>query len=288
MADPRLRAALQAGDTILAPGVFDMLSALIADRMNCFDALYITGFGVSASHLGLPDAGFATYTDMLSRVSQIVAGTSRPVIADADTGFGGLLNVRHTVRGYEVAGVSAIQLEDQEFPKKCGHTLGRRVVPVADMVAKIGVAVEARRSDDFLIIARTDARTTLGLDEALARAEAYAAAGADLIFVESPESEAELAEVGRRIDKPLVANMVGGGRTPMLPRERLAELGFSLVIHPVAGLLAAAEALRSAYTELAETGEAPSTPAYDFKALCGVLGFDDVTAFDQRWADTDR
>lgn len=284
MADPSLRAAFEAGETILAPGVFDMLSALMADQMG-FRALYVTGFGVSASHLGLPDAGFATYTDMLARVRQIVAGTRTPVIADADTGFGGLLNVRHTVRGYEAAGVSAIQIEDQEFPKKCGHTLGRRVVPMDDMVTKIRVAVEARESADFLIIARTDARTSLGLDEALARAEAYAAAGADLIFVESPESEAELATVGQRIAKPLVANMVEGGRTPVLSEARLAELGFSLVIHPVSGLLAAAEALRATYAGLRD-GTGATAPAYDFKRLCSVLGFDDVSAFDARWADS--
>ncbi|MEM8664463.1 MAG: isocitrate lyase/PEP mutase family protein, partial [Pseudomonadota bacterium] len=263
MADKRLREALARGEAVVAPGVYDMLSALIADRMG-FTALYITGFGISASHLGMPDAGYATYTDMHSRVSRICEGTTTPIVADADTGFGGLLNVAHTVRGYEKGGVSAIQLEDQEFPKKCGHTTGRRVVPMADMVAKVKVAVDARHSDDFLIIARTDSRTSLGLEEALTRAQAYAEAGADLIFVESPESEEELAEVGRRIDKPLVANMVQGGRTPILAADRLKELGFSLVLHPGLGFLAAAEALTRGYAELRGQGITADTPLHDF------------------------
>lgn len=280
----RLRRTLEAGEFILAPGIYDMLSALIADRMG-FAALYVTGFGVSASHLGLPDAGFATYTDMLERVSRMAEATQTPIIADADTGFGGLINVRHTVRGYEAAGASGIQLEDQEFPKKCGHTPGRRVIPTRDMVAKIAVAAEARRSDDFLIVARTDSRTTLGLDEALRRGEAYAQAGADLIFIESPESEAELAAIAERIEKPLVANIVEGGRTPVLSAERLKAQGFSLAIRPVLGLLAATRALETAYAELKCSGDAASTPVADFGALCTLLGFDEVHAFDRRWAD---
>lgn len=283
MADPRLRAALEAGEVVVAPGVHDMLSALIADRMG-FAALYVTGFGVAASHLGLPDAGLATFTDMLERVGRIVAGTKTPIVADADTGFGGLLNVRQTVRAYEAAGVSAIQLEDQEFPKKCGHVEGRRVVPVEDMVAKIGVALEARQSEDFLVIARTDSRTSLGLEEALRRSEAYEKAGADVIFLESPESEEELAQAGRRIGKPLVANMVEGGRTPVLPAHRLGELGYGLVIHPVAGLLAAAEALTRSYGEIRQKGAVEDVPLHDFKTLCSMLGFDEVAAFDRRWA----
>ncbi len=156
-----------------------------------------------ASALGIPDAGLATYRDMLERIAQMTKLTTTPIIADADTGYGGLLNVRHTIRGYEDAGVSAIQLEDQEFPKKCGHTPNRRVVPIADMVKKIEVAVDSRRSDDFLIIARTDARTSLGLEEAIARAKAYAAAGADILFVESPESTDEVKKIAEAIDQPI-------------------------------------------------------------------------------------
>src|SRR5215510_16420288 len=182
-------------ELIAAPGVYDMISAKLADRLG-FDCLYMTGYGVVASHLGLPDAGLATYTDMVSRVAQIASQTRTPLIADGDTGYGGLLNVQHTVQGYEAAGAQAIQLEDQEVPKKCGHTPGRRVVPMADMVRKIEVAAAARRSRDFLIIARTDARTAHGLDEALRRADAYARAGADVLFVESPESVDEMRHIG--------------------------------------------------------------------------------------------
>lgn len=186
MATMRLNDVLERGEFVVAPGVFEMLSARIADRMG-FRALYMTGYGISASYLGLADAGIATYTDMVSRARTIAEGIATPLIADADTGFGGLINVRHTVRGYEAAGVQAIQIEDQEMPKKCGHTPGRRVIPVDDMVRKIEVALDARTRQDTLIIARTDARTSLGLDEAIHRGKAYAKAGADIIFVEAPE-----------------------------------------------------------------------------------------------------
>ena len=208
----KLRAALTDNGLIVAPGVYDMVSARIADGFG-FEALYMTGYGVSAS-LGLPDAGLATYTEMVGRVAQICQGTGTPVICDADTGFGGLLNLERTVRGYEAAGAAAIQIEDQVFPKRCGHTPGRRVIPADDMVRKIEVAAATRSSPDFLIVARTDARTSLGLDEALRRGEAYARAGADILFIESPESEEEMARIGRHFDVPLVANMADGGRTP--------------------------------------------------------------------------
>ena len=188
MASPALRQEIENGGFITAPGVFELISALIADRMG-FKALYVTGYGTVASALGLPDAGLASYSQMIDRIGRIAEMTKTPVIADADTGYGGLLNVRHTVRGYEEAGVTAIQIEDQEFPKKCGHTPDRRVIPVADMVRKIRVASDSRSSSDFLIIARTDARTGLGLDEAIRRGIAYAEAGADIIFIELPESE---------------------------------------------------------------------------------------------------
>src|SRR5512141_2808068 len=151
---PRLKPLLNAGEIVIAPGVFEMFSALIADRMG-FKALYMTGYGISASHLGQPDAGLVTYTDMVGRARTIAEGTNTPLIADADTGFGGLINIRQTVRGYESAGVQAIQIEDQEMPKKCGHTPNRRVVPMQDMVRRIEVAVDSRRHDDTLIIART-------------------------------------------------------------------------------------------------------------------------------------
>ena len=176
----RLAQAIRNAEFVIAPGVYDGISARLADRLG-FSAMYMTGYGTVASHLGLPDAGLASYTDMVGRVGQISSGTSTPLIADADTGYGGLLNVARTVRGHESAGACAIQIEDQVSPKKCGHTLGREVIPVPDMVLKVRVACDARESIDTLIIARTDARTHLGLDEAIARGTAYAEAGADLV-----------------------------------------------------------------------------------------------------------
>src|SRR5579872_2266485 len=253
---PTLRDVLNARPetrVIAAPGVYDMVSLRMAAAMG-FEALYMTGYGTVASHLGLPDAGIATYSDMVERVAVIAGATRTPLIADGDTGYGGLLNVQYTVRGYEAAGAVAIQLEDQEFPKKCGHMLGRRVVPVEDMVDKVKVAVASRESSDFLVIARTDARTTLGLDEALRRADAYAKAGADILFVESPESLEEMRKIGRSFDKPLMANMVEGGRTPVPDRKTLEEIGYSVAIFPALGFLAAGAALRQVYQHLKSEG----------------------------------
>jgi len=287
MASPALRQAIENGSFIAAPGVYDLISALIADRMG-FKALYATGYGTVASALGLPDAGLATYTEMIDRMGRIAEMTKTPVIADADTGYGGLLNVRHTVRGYEKAGIAAIQIEDQEFPKKCGHTPHRRVIPLADMVRKIQVASDSRSSADFLIIARTDARTGHGLDEAIRRGVAYAEAGADIIFVESPESEAEMAEIGRRIDKPLLANMVHGGRTPLLPVDRLAELGFAIAIFPALGFLSAGHALRDAYEDLKRHGQTTAAvPLYSFTEFNHLIGFPDVWEFERRYPESD-
>ncbi|MCH2488429.1 MAG: isocitrate lyase/PEP mutase family protein, partial [Erythrobacter sp.] len=248
-------------------------------------ALYMSGYGVAASHLGMPDAGYATYRDMVDRVRQIVERTSAPLIADADTGFGGALNVQHTVRGYEAAGAQAIQLEDQEFPKRCGHTKDRRVIPLADAVLKIRVAHDARSSADFLIIARTDARTAHGLDEALRRAEAFAEAGADILFVESPESEKEMERICRSFDTPLLANMVEGGRTPVLTAERLEELGYSIAIFPAAGLAATIQALNGVYGYLDRHGSSVDMdqPICDFAEMNELMGFGDVWAFDRKY-----
>ena len=272
---------------IAAPGVYDMVSLRMAAAMG-FDALYMTGYGTVASHLGLPDAGLASYADMVGRVEAMTRMAEAPLIADGDTGYGGLLNVRHAVRGYERAGAAAIQLEDQEFPKKCGHTPARRVVSADDMVRKIAVAAEARTSPDFLIIARTDARGSLGLAEAIRRARAYAEAGADMLFVESPESEEEMATIGRDLgDMPLVANMVEGGRTPMLEPKRLAEIGYALAIYPVAGLLSAAAALNTVYRQISTTGSSLGSPAplYPFAEMNRLMGFEEVWAFDKAHAE---
>lgn len=285
MADPRLKAAFDAGRFVVAPGIFDMISARIADGMG-FDCLYATGFGTVASHLGVADAGIATYTDMVGRVGQMARGVATPVIADADTGYGGLLNVRHTVMGYEAAGVSGIQLEDQEMPKKCGHTPGRRVIPAEEMALKIRVAAEARRDPSFLIVARTDARTTLGLEEAIRRGHLFAEAGADIVFIESPESEAEMAAIGRAgIGRPLLANMVEGGRTPILPAARLQALGYAIAIYPAIGFLAAAAALERAYAHLRQHGDSTALgESYGFRRMTELMGFPEVWDFEQRWA----
>jgi 2,3-dimethylmalate lyase len=270
-------------ETLVAPGVFDMISAKVAQNAG-FEALYMTGYGVVASKMGLPDAGLATYSDMVERVATIAGGVGLPVICDADTGYGGLLNVQHTVRGYEAAGAAAIQLEDQEFPKKCGHTPGRRVIAPEDMVAKIRVAAETRDSADFLIIARTDARTALGLDEALRRGEVYAKAGADLLFIEAPESVEEMQRIAASFDLPLVANMVEGGSTPILSAKELSELGFRLAIFPALGFLAAAATLRRAYGALVETGDSRRFDGelYNFLDFSRLMGFEEVWDFDLR------
>lgn len=269
----------------IAPGVFEMISARIADTIG-FPAIYMTGYGAVASYLGLPDAGIATYTDMVDRVATIVDNTSTPLIADGDTGYGGLLNVEHTIRGYERAGACAIQLEDQVFPKKCGHTPGRQVIPVEDMVAKIKVARDTRDSNDFLIIARTDARGLYGLDEALRRGEAFAEAGADILFIESPESVEEMAKICSTFDSPLVANMVEGGSTPVLSAAELEELGYTLVIYPATAFLAMGAAVRSVYQHLMSEGSTGnmSTPLHDFMDFSRLMGFDDVWDFEKKWA----
>ena len=274
---------------IVAPGVYDMVSLRMAAAMG-FEALYMTGYGVVASHLGLPDAGLASYSDMVGRVEAMARTVDVPLIADGDTGYGGLLNVSHTVRGYERAGAAAIQLEDQEFPKKCGHTPQRRVIPTEEMVRKIAVAAEARTSPDFLIIARTDARTAKGLPEAIHRARTYAEAGADILFIELPESEDELVTIGRELgDKLLMANMVeGGGRTPLLSNQRLAEIGFALAIHPIAGILSAAAALETVYRQIRDTGSSLGSraPVYSFAEMNRLMGLEAVLRFDRAHAES--
>jgi 2,3-dimethylmalate lyase len=287
MATMRLIDALKRDEFVVAPGIFEMLSARIADRMG-FHALYMTGYGISASYLGLPDAGIATYTDMVGRARTIAESIATPLIADADTGFGGLINVRHTVRGYEAVGVQAIQIEDQEMPKKCGHTPGRRVVPINDMLRKIEVALDARTRQDTLIIARTDARSGLGLDEAIRRGKAYAKAGADIIFVEAPETEEEFRRVGGEIDAWLLANVVPTGRSPEISAERLQAMGFSLAIYPTAGMTAACAALKTAYDHIRTSGttQGAPIPSITMNELHDLVGFPEIWDFERRFVET--
>jgi len=281
MANPSLKQALRSGALLKAPGVFDGLSARIADTLG-FPALYMTGYGVSASLLGKPDAGYLTASHMADRVRVFCSAIHTPLIADADTGFGGILNVQEAVHAYETGGASAIQIEDQEFPKRCGHTRNRRVIDIAQAEAKIDMAVQSRNSSDFLIVARTDARTSLGLDEALRRAERFLQAGADIIFIESPQSEDELARIGKAFAGSwLLANMVDGGLTPRVPAARLAELGFRITIYPLDALAAVAACLTRAYTDLA-AGETVQAPRASFAELNRIVGFEQVWALDAR------
>jgi 2-methylisocitrate lyase-like PEP mutase family enzyme len=281
----RLAQMVRNREFVLAPGVYDMISARIADRLG-FDALYMTGYGTVASYLGLPDAGLATYTDMVRRVGHIAGGTQTPLIADADTGYGGLINVAHTVKGYEKAGACGIQIEDQVSPKKCGHTLGREVIPIDEMVLKIQVALEARESADTLIVARTDARTHLGLDEAIRRGLAYAEAGADLIFVESPESHDEIRQIAAALSKKarLFMNVVQAGRTPEMTADDLKALGFVVAIYPGAAHKTAAAALDSTYRYLKDKRTMIDNPQPVYADMHTLMGFPDVWDFDKRWA----
>ncbi|KPU97939.1 carboxyvinyl-carboxyphosphonate phosphorylmutase [Variovorax paradoxus] len=287
MASPLLREKLERREFIVIPGLQDMIAATMAAKVG-FDIVYGSGFWLTASSLGLPDAGIATYTQMLDRMATLVrASGGAAVIADADTGYGGLLNVHHTVRGYEAAGVTAIQLEDQEFPKKCGHTPFKRCVPVQDMVDKIRVAAEAREDKkNFLIIARTDARAELGVDEALRRLEAYARAGADILFFEAPQSEDEMRRACEAFELPMMANMSDGGKTPMLDAQTLREIGFSLAIYPSMTSLAAAAAMERALRHLKASGGslAPGDDLFDFNEFCRRIGFEEVWDFEKRWA----
>jgi 2-methylisocitrate lyase-like PEP mutase family enzyme len=283
-----LKSAIEAGEFIVAPGLHDMIAAVVSNKIG-FDFVYASGYWMTASAHGLPDAGIATYTEMLGRVATLVRTVNAGVIADADTGYGGLLNVHHTVRGYEDAGVMAIQMEDQEFPKKCGHTPFKRVVPLRDMVDKVKVACAARRSPETLIIARTDARQTDGFEGALKRGEAYGEAGADIVFIEALESEEEMRQACARIKKPMMANMADGGKTPIRSKAELAAMGYQVAIFPATTGLAAAHAAEVALSVLKETGTSvsPKAPLFSFAEFNSLIGFEDVWAFERKWARND-
>lgn len=283
MANPILRQKLNSGEFFVIPGIQDMIAAVIANKVG-FDIVYGTGYWLTASAWGLPDAGIATYTEMRNRMETLARTSNAAVIADGDTGYGGLLNVHHTVKGYEAAGVTAIQLEDQEFPKKCGHTPYRRVIPVEDMVEKIKVACDAREDkENFLIIARTDARQSEGLDGALRRLEAYDKAGADIIFPEALESEEEMATACANFDKPMMANMANGGSTPVPVASALAEIGYAYAIYPSLTSLVAASAMEKALIDLKERGIGEPEELFNFKEFCSLIGFDEVWALEKKW-----
>ncbi len=250
----QLRQLLASKELLVAPGAYDMLSAKIIEASG-FKAVYMTGYGQSASVLGQPDVGLLTMTEMARRAADMAEAVDVPILADGDTGYGNPLNVIRTVREYEKAGVCAIQLEDQVFPKKCGHMLGRKIIPAEEMVQKIKAACDTRRDDDFVIIARTDARTNHGLEAALERAAMYKEAGADLLFVESPESVEEMKAINKAFPESFtLANMLEGGRTPMPTVPEMEEMGYNIAIYCTGPVYAAAKAVRSYMETLKHDG----------------------------------
>jgi len=249
----RLRMLLERPRILMAPGAYDALSAKLIQQAG-FDAVYMTGAGVTISLLGEPDVGLTTMTEMVGQARRIVAATDLPVIADADTGYGNALNVMRTVREFEQAGVAAIHLEDQETPKKCGHFEGKRLISAEEMVGKIEAAVEARRDPDFVLIGRVDARAIHGIEEAIRRGELYRKAGADALFIEAPQSVEELRLIGRSFDCPLMVNMAEGGKTPFLPASELEALAFRLVIFPGSLYRAAVPAMQRMLEVIREAG----------------------------------
>ena len=249
----RLRQMLAEPGIIVAPGAYDGFSARLIEAAG-FKAVYMTGAGTAASHLGQPDLGLTTLTEMATHASHLASCISLPLIADADTGYGNALNVVRTVREYEKAGVAGLHLEDQVAPKKCGHIAGKQIVDAKEFAQKIRAAVEYKTDPDLVIIARTDARAVSGLDDAIARANLYREAGADVIFFEAPQSREEIERVAREVKAPLLANMVQGGRTPGLKVTELDQLGFKIVIFPGVCMRAAVPAMETALAQLKQSG----------------------------------
>ena len=281
----RLRELLAGREPVPAPGAYDALSARLAEEAG-FRAVYLTGFGVSASLLGRPDIGLLTMTEMVDTARRITSAVDVPVLADADTGYGNALNVIRTVQEYERAGVAGIHLEDQVSPKRCGHMTGKQVVPADTAVDKIRAAAEARRDADFVLIARTDARAVEGVEAAIERAHRYREAGADALFVEALETEAEIERVAAEFaGVPLLFNWVEGGRTPPVGLERLRELGFRLVICPITALLATTRALRNVYARVAADGTPIEAMADlpSFGEFTDLIGLPEVTRLSERF-----
>jgi len=283
-----LRAALAGPDLVMAPGCYDVIGAKLIERAG-FPACYLTGSGMSLSALGAPDVGLMSFAEILDRAKRIADGVAIPVVCDIDTGYGGPLNVARTVIEMERAGIAAMQIEDQDWPKKCGHEPGRRICAPEEMEGRIRAAVDARRDAATIIIARTDARSSHGLDAALDRMERYLAAGADIAFVESPESEAEMAAIHARLGPkvPTLANMVEGGRTPLLPAARLQALGFRIAIWPNAltRLVAKTGARLMATLKASGTTEAHWPEMLNHRELWDLFDYPAWTAAESRYKD---
>ena len=284
-ATTKFRQLLEQPGIIMAPGAYDCLTAKLIESAG-FPAVYMTGAGTSVARLGYPDLALATMTEMLDNASQIASVVDVPVIADADTGYGGVLNVRRTVRQYERSGVAALHLEDQDFPKRCGHLDDKRVIPVADMIQKIHAAVDARTDDDFTIIVRTDALAVTGWDDSMRRCEEYIKAGADVLFVEALRTPEEVERAGRELSVPLLYNYVETGKSPLLPAQELERMGFKIVIYPASGLLSAMHAVRETLAILKQQG----TTAHLLEGMDSLqdcfeaVGLSEMLAADARFA----
>jgi len=283
MAATKLRALLDSGEIVQMPAVFDALSARLVAEAG-FKASFMSGFAVSAARLALPDTGLLSYGEIVDQGRNICAAVDIPVIGDGDTGYGNAVNVKRTVRGYAQAGFAAVMIEDQQWPKRCGHTKGKAVVEFDEAVARIKAAADARdEGAGIMILARTDARGTHGMDEALRRAEAFKKAGADMLFVEAPESEEEMRLICREIPGWHLANMVEQGKTPVLPATELQEIGYSLVAWPLTLLSASMRAMREALVEM-QAGRHPDNRLLGFADLRRIVGFEDYYDEDDRYA----
>lgn len=274
MTTTRIQQILDDVGSIALPGIFDTLSAKLAERAG-FPMGFVSGYSVAATYIGEPDLGLLTQTEIVERARRICGAVRMPVLVDADTGYGNPLNVYRTVQELIAAGAAGCFLEDQVWPKRCGHMRGKKLVEREEYVHKIRAAVEARAGRDFFIVARTDAVAVAGLEEAIGRVQAAREAGADAGFVEAPASLEQLQTIGRRCPAPNVANMIEGGKTPVLPKAQLAELGFHLILYPLAGLFAAARAMERVYakvqTDATTVGEEPHLMTFaEFNALIGV------------------
>ncbi len=267
----------------LSVGVWDALSAKLAERAG-FELLFLSGFAVAGTQLGEPDFGLLTQTETLQAARRIVAAVHTPLIVDGDTGHGGPLNVQRLVREVVSLGGAGVLLEDQVWPKRCGHMRDKQVIPAEEHVQKLRAAVDARGAAQLMILGRTDARGPLGLDEAIRRGRLYREAGADVIFVEAPTSRDELVRIGREVPGPLMANMVEGGVTPILPLDELRALGFEYVVYPLTGLLGAARALERAFRELATQG----TSRNDAAARMSFAEFTALVGLDEKYAAAER
>ena len=279
-----IRQALNQSGQIVMPGVYDALSAKIAAR-SCFEVIFITGYSLSATLLGEPDFGLLTQTEVIAAAQRICSVVETPVIVDADTGYGNAINVIRTVRDLIAAGAAGMFLEDQVWPKRCGHMKGKQVIPLEEQLKKLKAAIEAKQNRDFFIVARTDSRQALGLNAAIERGIAFKNAGADAVFIEAPESKEEMREISKQVRGPLVANMLERGVTPLMGPKELKELGFDLIVWPLAPLYSVAKSLMEVYTTLRRDGStlAILDRLMPFDEFNRIVGLDEKYALDAKY-----